>query len=47
MRVVLIDVAPQRTLAVFIDDNLEHSYDELAAAAMPIIKSFTFAPTPT
>jgi hypothetical protein len=47
MRVVLIDVAPQRTVAVFIDDNLEHSYDELAAAAMPIIKSFTFAPTPT
>ena len=47
MRVVLIDIAPQRTVAVFIDDALEHRYDELAAAAMPIIKSFTFAPTPT
>jgi hypothetical protein len=46
MRVVLIDIAPQRTVAVFIDDALEHRYDELAAVAMPIIESFTFTPTP-
>jgi hypothetical protein len=47
MRVVLVDIAPERTVAVFIDDNLEHTYDELAAVAMPIIESFTFSPTPT
>jgi hypothetical protein len=47
MRVVLVDVAPQRTVAIFIDDALEHRYDELAAEAMPIIESFTFTPTPT
>ena len=47
MRVVLIDIAPERTVAAFIDDNLEHRYDELAAVAMPIIESFIFKPTPT
>ncbi len=47
MRVVLIDIAPQRTVAAFIDDNLEHRYDELAAVAMPIIESFIFKPMPT
>ena len=46
MRVVLIDIAPERTVAIFIDDNLEHSYDALAAVAMPIIESFVFTPTP-
>jgi hypothetical protein len=45
MRVVLVDIAPQRTVAIFIDDGFEHRYDELAAVAMPIIESFTFAST--
>ena len=46
MRIILVDVLPGRTVAMFLDDQAHPGFDALAAAAMPIVKSFVFSPSP-
>lgn len=46
IRVILIDVLPDRTVAIFIDDTQHPGFEELAAVAMPIVESFVFSATP-
>jgi hypothetical protein len=46
MRIVLIDVAPERTVAIFLDDTGNPGFEALEEAVMPIVESFVFSPTP-
>jgi hypothetical protein len=46
MRIALVDVLPGRTVAIFLDDAGRPGFDALAAAAMPILESFVFSPSP-
>ncbi len=46
MRIVLIDVLPERTIAIALDDSGHPGFDELAEVAMPIVESFVLSPTP-
>lgn len=45
-RIVLVDVLPGRTAAMFLDDEGHPGFEALEAAAMPIVESFRFSPTP-
>jgi hypothetical protein len=46
MRIILVDVVPDRTVAIFVDDSQHPGFDALEKAAMPIVASFVFSPTP-
>ena len=46
MRIILVDVFPERTVAIFLDDSQHPGFDALEKAAMPIVVSFVFSPTP-
>lgn len=46
MRIILVDVLPERTVAIFLDDSQHPGFTELEKAAMPIVESFIFSPTP-
>lgn len=46
MRIVLIDVMPERTVAIFLDDAGRPGFAALEKAVMPIVESFKFSPTP-
>jgi hypothetical protein len=46
IRVILVDVLPGRTVAMFIDDEARPGFDALAEVAMPIAESFRFSPVP-
>lgn len=46
MRVILIDVLPERTIAIFVDDEGHPGFEALEEAVMPIVESFVFSPTP-
>ena len=46
MRIILVDVLPERTVAIFLDDSQHPGFTELEKAAMPIVESFVFSPTP-
>lgn len=46
MRIVLIDVLPERTVAIFLDDTGHPGFEALEDAVMPIVESFVFSPTP-
>jgi hypothetical protein len=58
MRLILVDTAPERTVAIYIDDSdngtsveldpagNDIGFEPLAAELMPIIESFRFSPTP-
>lgn len=46
MRVILVDVLPGRTVAMFLDDTAHPGFDALETAAMPIAESFVFSPAP-
>lgn len=46
MRIVLIDVLPERTIAIFVDDTGDPGFEALEAAVMPIVESFVFSPSP-
>jgi len=46
-RLILLDLAPGKRLAIVIDDSSQPSrFDELVAQAMPIVESFKFHPPP-
>ena len=45
MRIILIDVLPERTIAISLDDSGHPGFDALAEVAMPIVESFVFSPT--
>ena len=46
MRIILIDVLPERTVAIFLDDTGNPGFPALEEAVMPIVESFVFSPTP-
>jgi hypothetical protein len=46
MRIVLVDVLPQRTVAICLDDSGHPGFATLEEAAMPIVTSFVFSPSP-
>lgn len=46
MRVILVDVLPERTVAIFLDDTQHPGFAALEKAAMPIVESFVFSSTP-
>ena len=46
MRVILVDVLPERTVAIFMDDSGHPGFDALEKVATPIVESFVFSPTP-
>ena len=46
MRFILIDVLPERTISIALDDSGHPGFDALADVAMPIVESFEFSPTP-
>ena len=46
MRIILVDVLPERTVAIFLDDSQHPGFAALEKAAMPIVESFVFSPTP-
>ena len=46
MRFILIDVLPERTISIALDDSGHPGFDALAEVAMPIVESFEFSPTP-
>lgn len=46
MRIILVDVLPERTVAIFLDDSGHPGFEALAKAAMPIVESFVFSETP-
>ena len=46
MRIILVDVLPDRTVAIFLDDSQHPGFAALEKAAMPIVESFVFSPTP-
>ena len=46
MRIILVDVLPERTVAIFLDDSQHPGFVALEKAAMPIVESFVFSPTP-
>ncbi len=46
MRIILVDVLPERTVAIFLDDSQHPGFATLEKAAMPIVESFVFSPTP-
>jgi hypothetical protein len=46
MRIILFDVAPERTVAIFVDDTGHPGFEDLEKVAMPIVESFVFSPTP-
>lgn len=46
MRIILIDILPERTVAIFLDDTAHPGFEALEEAVMPIVESFVFSPTP-
>jgi hypothetical protein len=44
MRIILFDVAPERTVAIFVDDTGHPGFEEPAKVA--ILESLVFSPTP-
>ena len=46
MRIILVDVLPERTVAIFLDDSQHPGFAALEKAAMPIVESFVFSPIP-
>ena len=46
MRIILIDVLPERTIAIFVDDAGHPGFEALEEAVMPIVESFVLSPTP-
>jgi len=46
MRLILVDVLPERTVAIYLDDGGQNRYDEIEVVAMPVIASFVFSATP-
>lgn len=46
MRIILVDVLPERTVAIFLDDSQHPGFAALEKAAMPIVESFVLSPTP-
>jgi hypothetical protein len=46
MRIILIDVLPERTVAIFVDDTGHPGFEALEAVAMPIVESFVFSAAP-
>ena len=46
MRIILVDVLPERTVAIFLDDSQHPGFAALEKAAMPIVESFVFSATP-
>lgn len=46
MRLILVDVLPERTVAIYLDDTGQDRFDEIEALAMPVIASFVFSATP-
>ena len=46
MRIILIDLLPERTVAIALDDSGHPGFEALAEVAMPIVESFEFSPTP-
>lgn len=46
IRIVLVDVLPERTVAIFLDDSGHPGFEALAKAAMPIVESFVFSEKP-
>jgi hypothetical protein len=46
MRIVLVDVLPGRTVAIFMDDEAHPGFGALEEVAMPIVESFVFSATP-
>jgi hypothetical protein len=46
MRVVLADILPERTVAIFLDDTGNPGFEALEQAVTPILESFVFSPTP-
>jgi hypothetical protein len=47
MRLILVDVLPDRTVAIYLEDAGQDRFDELATVAMPVIASFVFSATPS
>lgn len=46
MRFILIDVLPDRTVSIALDDSGHPGFEALEEVAMPIVESFVFSPTP-
>lgn len=46
MRIILVDVLPERTVAIFLDDSQHPGSAALEKAAMPIVESFAFSAAP-
>jgi hypothetical protein len=46
MRIILVDVLPERTVAIFLDDSQHPGLAALESVAMPIVTSFIFSPNP-
>lgn len=46
MRLILLDVLPERTVAIYLDDAGQDRFDELESMAMPVIASLVFSATP-
>lgn len=46
MRIILVDVLPDRTVAIFLDDSQHPGFAALEKVAMPIVASFVFSPAP-
>lgn len=46
IRLVLVDVLPERTVAIYLDDTGQDRFDELIDVAMPVVASFVFSSAP-